>query len=67
MRIVSVLGVIALAAASGCDGSSPTLTRRGSTPCPPASGEVETWCDDAGSCEFRVGAARYEECFPPAP
>lgn len=32
--------------------SRPTL--RGSTPCPPGDGIVETWCDDAGNCEYRV-------------
>ncbi len=36
-----------------CD-ASPPLTMRGSTPCPPGTGSVESWCDDAGNCEFRV-------------
>lgn len=40
---------------SGCPSTpAPTLLRRGSTPCPPGTGEVETWCDDAANCEFRV-------------
>ena len=41
---------LALIAASACADTRSSLTLRGSTPCPPGDGTVETWCDDAGNC-----------------
>jgi hypothetical protein len=50
-----VLCVVLFVLSAGCgSAAAPTLTRRGSAPCLPGSGAVETWCDDVGNCEFRV-------------
>lgn len=50
---VAIAGWILLVL-GGCEGSS--LVFRGSAPCPPGEGTVETWCDDPGNCEFRVSS-----------
>lgn len=44
--------LFALFLTSAC--SSDALTRRSTAGCPPGEGQVETWCDDAGNCEYRV-------------
>ncbi len=56
-----VLGASTLSAAA-CSASNAALTLRGSTPCPPGSGQVETWCDDAGNCEWRVSNGGVYRC-----
>jgi len=59
---VVALGCLAILASWGCDARSSSMTLRGSAPCPPGSGSVETWCDDLGSCEFRVTTGGVYPC-----
>jgi len=56
------LGCLAVLSSWGCDARSSSMTSRGSAPCPPGSGSVETWCDDLGSCEFRVTTGGVYPC-----
>ena len=51
-----------IASTVGCDSAGPAYQLRGSTPCFPGSGEIETWCDDAGNCELRVSNGQTFSC-----
>lgn len=38
------------------------LTWRNSTPCPSSAASIETWCDDLGTCEYRVTTGHSFRC-----
>lgn len=62
MRQLMVLVSAVVIGTSACSSPAPVLTLRGSTPCPPGSGAVETWCDDNASCEFRASTGGVYPC-----
>lgn len=61
--LLSVPCALAMVWMSSCGDSA--LELRGSSVCHPPAGTVETWCDGAGSCEYRVANGAVFTCGSP--